>query len=130
MIQVYVITLINAKKRQEWIAGQLNRLGIPFEFIFGIDGRKLTVNELDECYDSARAKSFEGEMTPGEIGCALSHRLAYKIIVERKVERAIILEDDISLDENFNDILCFFSYLKPQNMVIKIDRFRWSGGGI
>ena len=41
-------------------------------------------------------------MTEGEIGCALSHFMVWKKIVESGQDRAIILEDDIEfLDDNF-----------------------------
>ena len=44
-------------------------------------------------------------LTHGAIGCALSHKNAYEYIINNNLDSALILEDDITIDNNFNNKL-------------------------
>jgi glycosyl transferase, family 25 len=39
------------------------------------------------------------EMTDGEIGCALSHKMMYEDVIKNNFRRVLILEDDVVIDE-------------------------------
>ena len=43
-----------------------------------------------------------GGMSGGEIACALSHALLYKKITDENIDNAIILEDDVTLSDDFS----------------------------
>ena len=94
--RVVVLTLPEAQQRQAMVKHLLAGVGLPFEFHFGRDCRQSNLNDLIEAgdYDPlARRRAGRPDLTPGEIGCALSHRA-----VQSKVqpgERVLILEDDI-----------------------------------
>jgi glycosyl transferase family 25 len=105
------------------MASQFKDHNIPFEFITGIDGRKLSKNEMDAYYDGKKAGQYENELTSGEIGCSLSHRLAYQTIVTRQINRSIILEDDAILTDNFFDLFKYFDSLPLNGYIIKLERF-------
>jgi GR25 family glycosyltransferase involved in LPS biosynthesis len=108
--------------RQENIKSQLNALDLSFEFFTGIDGRKLSNNELLEYYDSNKANKYSGrDLTRGEIGCALSHKYIYKKMIADNIQRAIVLEDDITIDQEFPLVVSRLEHLAINNYIIKMD---------
>jgi GR25 family glycosyltransferase involved in LPS biosynthesis len=44
-------------------------------------------------------------LTPGEVGCYLSHIKCYKYIIKKKYNRALILEDDALFSTNYNKMI-------------------------
>ncbi len=55
---------------------------------------------------SARANklNYYKKLTPGEIGCFLSHRKAWSVIFEQKLTFAIVLEDDVMFESSFKQL--------------------------
>ena len=137
-MKIYVITLEKAKERQERIRRQFSEKGIDFEFVFGIDGRLLSQQEKDSLYDEKKSVSFykwyrKGEMcglTLGEIGCTLSHQLVYQKILDNKLKNAIVLEDDVVIDDRFFEVVNLLNttFRKKQNYVIRLDNEILRGG--
>jgi GR25 family glycosyltransferase involved in LPS biosynthesis len=66
---------------------QLDDLGLPFRFFNAIDGSKMTATKFREAVGV--------KLTPGEIGCGLSHLAVIREIAEGEHEYAAILEDDV-----------------------------------
>ena len=66
---------------------------------------------------------FSGNaITNGEIGCALSHYKMWEKIIINKYENVLILEDDIDINNNFENILeNYYKQIKENN--IKYDLF-------
>ena len=103
MISSFYINLDKDTDRKEKMEAQLERLGFSYERILGIKGKD---GVSKEDYDESFSIKENGKpLTYGEIGCALSHRRAYEIIVERNLPVALILEDDAVLPESFNKII-------------------------
>jgi glycosyl transferase family 25 len=123
MMKIFVISLSDQKKRQDYIRSLFDTKGIPFEFLFGVDGRKLSQEEIDTFYDSKKARKYDGELSRGEIGCSLSHKLVYERMIKNKIERALVLEDDVNLKDDFFLILDFLEKIPVNNYVIKLDKF-------
>jgi glycosyl transferase family 25 len=122
-IKIFVITLLHSRKRQEAISMRLKSLGLQFEFIYGVDGKTLSESELEENYDDNKARKYlKRSMTRGEIGCAMSHRLIYKMMVCDNIQRAIILEDDSILKDEFPIVIGLLKHIKIDNYVIKLER--------
>jgi glycosyl transferase family 25 len=85
-IAVFVISLADAEQRRRVITDYLSRLGLPWSFF---DARR---------YDpSDQEVSQRADMTPGEIGCFLSHRALWNHIATSDLDYAVILEDDTVL---------------------------------
>ncbi|MDR1901244.1 MAG: glycosyltransferase family 25 protein [Treponema sp.] len=121
-MKVFVITLPDAKDRQENISSQLHSMDIPYEFIWGVNGKRMTPGEIAESYDSERAvKRLGRNLTPGEIGCALSHRLVYEKMIKANIERAIILEDDVIVDKDFIVVMNLLMNIRINNYIVKLD---------
>lgn len=85
------------------IAEQMQRHSLSFEFIDAIDGRcKLPMSAEGRIDRIKTMKAFGREMVDAEYACALSHMLAYEIIIERNLTGAVILEDDALLQDGFS----------------------------
>lgn len=66
--------------------------------VLGVDGKKLSAGE----YFSWIAKRSDKFMTPGEVGCALSHKKIYeKMMGVNDEDYHLILEDDVTIKEHF-----------------------------
>jgi len=93
-LPVFVISLPDSPRRPV-ISGRLGALGIDFTFIDGIHGHALSPDMIANVCDPERSLRRMGRLlTPNEIGCALSHREAYRQMIESGHEAAIIFEDD------------------------------------
>jgi glycosyl transferase family 25 len=107
---------------------QLENLQMPFEFVIGVDGRKLTETQLNLFFDEKKCNKYywrkQGKnrgMIRGEIGCALSHKLIYTKMIQENIQRAVILEDDVIISKDFFEIIDFLENLKINNYLIKLD---------
>ncbi|MHA6999505.1 glycosyltransferase family 25 protein [Aeromonas schubertii] len=105
MIPVFVISLTRSLERREMAHKQMSHLGIDYCFFDAVDGRNIT--EKDTCrVDLNEAVRFSGhELSPGEIGCALSHINVYEMMIDKGIERCVILEDDAYLHMHFKKIV-------------------------
>ena len=93
-MRIFVINLAKRKDRLEHMMRQLS----AFERVEAMDGavvRNPPVNRfLFWCSKGYGVK-------PGEIGCALSHRSVYDMMVRQGIDIACILEDDVCLCKDF-----------------------------
>ncbi len=105
MVPVFVISLKRSVDRRAMLTKQMKHLDIKFNFFEAVDGRSL--NDIDlRVVDFPLAKNFCGhDLSMAEVGCALSHIRLYEMIVAKKIERCIILEDDIHLHMHFKSIV-------------------------
>ncbi len=106
-IPTFVINLDRAEVRRRFMEAQLAMFPeLDVRFLKAVDGRALSAAELAAVYDDARAQRiWGGSLTPGEIGCALSHLAVCRQIVDQKLEAALVLEDDILISGFFSEIL-------------------------
>jgi len=104
-IPIFVISLPDSS-RFDPLKKRLIEFNIPFEKIEAIDGQAIDENELPKLYDERRAlKTIGRPMTRGEIGNALSHRKVWRIIIERNLAAALVLEEDAIIDRAFCSFL-------------------------
>jgi len=111
--KIYYINLDRRPDRDENIKKEIAKLNFdgPVERIPAVDGRELDIPNLSEKLITLEGKKDAMNkngglyyvMTPGAIGCALSHHnLATKIIEEMSDDQyVLILEDDVVLENNF-----------------------------
>ena len=100
MVGTLLINLPRHTRRYAAVTQQLAAAGILFERAPTVDGHELTTLEREQNV------TFWGRklMTPGMIGCFLSHRNCWKIVRERQ-DALMVLEDDVVLAPAFNDAL-------------------------
>ena len=92
--------LINLPKHEErfrTVKEQLEKAEVDFEKADAVDGRKLTVED-QEARVTALGRAL---MTPGMIGCFLSHKSCWERCVQLANGPIIVFEDDVILAENF-----------------------------
>jgi glycosyl transferase family 25 len=94
-IPVYVIHAQFMTERRASISEQLERLGVPFEFILENDPGSFD-ERMVATYLSPTVRIGMGARS-----CLLKHFAAYEKIVERRQEEALILEDDALLGPDF-----------------------------
>lgn len=95
---IYIITLKRATERQAQIAKDL--AGLRYAFFWGSDKLELDIPAMAAAheYDETKAKQlhrYGKSMSPGQIGCALSHKRIYKDMLQKGYQRVLILEDDV-----------------------------------
>lgn len=100
-MKIFVINLKKDEKKREKIKQELEKYNLDYELIEAIDGNKLSEKELELLVKDYK-KAY---LAKGEIGCALSHQLAYKKMQENKLHHALILEDDVEFDEKISSLL-------------------------
>lgn len=105
-IPIYVINMASSTERLADVTAQMERLNLTFERIEAVVGAELSQDEINKVYDAdANKKRHHRNLTPGEIGCYVSHRKAWQKIVEGDSEFALVLEDDIHINDNLT--ACF-----------------------
>lgn len=101
-IQSCIITLEKDVTRRSHAITEINKIHFPWSFINAIDGSKLTTT-LN--YDAKKGRRLLGfELTPGEIGCFLSHRLAWQCCVDTQIN-TLVLEDDFVFQPNIKEVI-------------------------
>jgi len=105
-MHIFVINLEKDIARRESIVGQLETLGLPYEIVPAVYGAALSAEERARHYDERKAKwRLSRILTPAEIGIALSHLKIYRLMIERGIEYAMILEDDVMLPSDLGKLL-------------------------
>lgn len=100
--RIFVITLPGSTDRQQAIAAQLEKSQLAFTWLDGVNGRALDAETVARVYSVERAVSEGGRpLSPGEIGCALSHQKIYELMLAEDIPLALVLEDDAALDADF-----------------------------
>src|SRR5947209_4640748 len=104
-MKAYVINLPRSTERRASMAEQLERTELDYEFVDGVSGRGLTPTERAELVDEAAVARYPRWLTPGQIGCALSHLRTYERILDSGTQdaAALILEDDVILPSNISE---------------------------
>ncbi len=89
-------------ERVRCLIKQLKSQNLFYETIEAVVGKDLTVEEIQESVSLRGCYARLGyRISPGAIGCGLSHRKVYETIVRNKIDWALILEEDVLLS-NFN----------------------------
>lgn len=121
--KIYVISLDRTPHRLKFVKDQLSKFGLKCSHFHAVDGKLCKVTDLttgkiasekqkDHSYliadSSGRYKNAQfvysyknQDLTPGECGCFLSHRAVWADIVRHGYKNAIIFEDDVVFEEDF-----------------------------
>ncbi|MCO6449733.1 MAG: glycosyltransferase family 25 protein [Caldilineales bacterium] len=98
---IWIVNLRYSSRRRMHMINQMERWGLSYEIIDAVDGRSLTAEQLSR-YDPDQAMAVSHrELSPGEIGCALTHIIMYQRLVEDDHDEVLILEDDVTLSDDF-----------------------------
>lgn len=97
---ILVINLDSSTDRLASVTRQLHDAGFTFERLPAVDGRLLPEAEVARlCPDNSG--HFYSPLTRGEVGCSLSHLRALRTMLERRIDRFVVFEDDFELQPGF-----------------------------
>ena len=111
-MNTFIINLRQNTTRKDNIISGIKKTNIDnYDFFEAVDGN--CDNELNK-YEFSIMENWHDPykdryITVGEIGCALSHYNIWEFIYKNNIQSALILEDDIVFDDNFNNM---FEYVK------------------
>lgn len=113
--KIFMINLLRRPERRRRMIKCFDELGLDVTILNAVDGRSLNESTLEKInfMPGFVDPYHKRPMTLGEIGCFLSHYNIWKIIVENKYERTLILEDDIRFEPFFR--------LKVLNLMYEIE---------
>ena len=117
--KIFVICLESEKDREQTISNHLTDLGLNFEILPAVDGRK--IKDLAEVgYSESVAVEILGRpMGKGEVGCYLSHLTIWKKMVEENISKTIVLESDALLtDESLKTLRALENYQPTPELVM------------
>lgn len=113
--KVFVINLDRSTDRLTRIAAKFDEINVPFERIDAFDGKTLSDAFIEQMSpERVVKKRYYRSLSKGEVACSLSHRKAWEKIVEEDLDFAIVLEDDVDLQDNFCQVLDLIAGL-PHN---------------
>ena len=96
--RIIVINLAASTERRKIMEQHLKELGLEGEFFSATDGRQMSEKDIAAIYDDEQASKTEwGKLTRGEIGCAISHRRVWQMLLDSGEAGFLVLEDDIVL---------------------------------
>ena len=97
--RAFVIHLERASGRRRSVEALVGALPIESEILPAVDGRALSAEEAGEAHVRVRyAPRYPFVLVRSEIGAFLSHRAAWRRIVDQNLDHAFVFEDDASVD--------------------------------
>jgi glycosyl transferase family 25 len=102
-LQVCVISLERSIARRQRVEDQLDKTSIQWQFINAVDGYALPSMPIS--YKQSKVKRLQGyELTPGEVGCFLSHIKVWELCLQNNIT-TLVFEDDFLIGENLESVI-------------------------
>lgn len=124
----FVIHLERAVQRRRQAENLAASLPLPAEILSAIDGLSLSAADRARFYRrTLHAPRHPFALSDAEIACFLSHRMAWRLIIDRGLDGALVAEDDVAISgRRFAAVLtAAMEVAKPADLV----RFpRWKRG--
>jgi glycosyl transferase family 25 len=96
-MHAYVINLARSRDRRAHITAQLRKTGIDYEIVTAVDGHALDLGDTSlidpGLFDHTQLRA-------GTAGAALSHQGVYKKIIADGLDKALVLEDDVTVPDD------------------------------
>lgn len=119
-MKVFVISLASSVARRASVSKKLGDKGIAFDFIDAVDGRVGDHPYLKN-YDPQRFMiNRRRHAAPGELGCYVSHLLAWEKSVELN-EPIVVLEDDFELTDQFKEGIAYLAQFTDKLAFVRLE---------
>lgn len=117
MLPIWVISLERSTERRTVMHTQLKALGLSHEFVPAVDGRRLEPPYRERLTAAARGQGHY-ELTPGELGCYLSHLNLWQRMCAEGFDAVVIMEDDVRLADDLPEVLARIEALdRPWDLI-------------
>ena len=103
-MRIIVINLDQDTDRRERVERRMHELGLRWERLAAVDGHRLEPHHED-LIDRAEQSARGLQISPGAMGCWLSHRQAQQMVAHGTDPMALILEDDIAIADDLPGVL-------------------------
>lgn len=106
-IKAFVIHLERAKSRRPQVDLLAQMLPIAVDVLPAVDGQNVSSAELASVFRKVKHRpSYPFRLSRNEIACFLSHRVAWRRILDEGLDAALIVEDDAAIaSEDFAEVL-------------------------
>lgn len=116
-----VINLDESHQRLERISARLTQLNMPFERVPAVYGASLSAAELETFYSHRlNTKNYRRQLSSAEIGCYMSHLKAWQTIVDRELPCALVIEDDLVIDDELSTFVQKLSHSTADWDIVKL----------
>lgn len=119
-MKIVVISLPSSQDRRAKVVEKLAGINIEFEFLDAVDGRKDEHPYLKNYNEKAFLVNRRRKAAPGELGCYISHLLAWEKCVELN-QPLVVLEDDFEVTDDFTDGLKFVEQFVDKVSFIRLE---------
>ncbi len=99
-MKILVINLERSTDRRNRMAQALSRLGLDFEVLRAVDGRRGEHRAVSRYDEAATLRRFGHRLNEGEVGCYASNYAAWQRAVDRATP-ILVMEDDLTLEPGF-----------------------------
>lgn len=114
-MKVFIINLKKDIERRKHIETLCAQYQLNYEFVDAVNGFELDAKVVQEITSVQESIKLIGrELSVGEIGCTLSHLKIYKHILSKKIDYALVLEDDAAFDQKLSLFLKSFQGLEKE----------------
>jgi glycosyl transferase family 25 len=120
-LPIFVINLDRSPARLDAFRDQMEKLGLTFERVAAIDGSDLSHEGYYRYFNDPNTLLSLGM---GQIGCFLSHRKAWSIMLERGLDWVFIGEDDIHVSDSFRRFFFGLNWAPHDASLIKAETHR------
>ncbi|XP_052593146.1 procollagen galactosyltransferase 2 isoform X3 [Peromyscus californicus insignis] len=103
--EIFMINLKRRKDRRDRMLRTLYEQEIEVKIVEAVDGKALNTSQLKawniEMLPGYRDPYSSRPLTRGEIGCFLSHFSVWKEVIDRALEKTLVIEDDVRFEHQF-----------------------------
>lgn len=103
-MKILVVSLSRVETRTRYIKAHLDSLEVDYELVDAVDYLNLTPIDFDLLSDQEAVRQ-NPYLNKGVIACSLSHVKIFRLIVERNIDKCLVIEDDAALPRNIKKLL-------------------------
>lgn len=97
-VEALIVHLEQAVGRRPQVAEIARSIPLPARVLPAVDGRRLDPSVRDKVvHPRLHAPAYPFRLLDTEIGCFLSHRLAWQSILDERLDAGLVVEDDVEV---------------------------------
>ena len=93
-MEILILTIRRNIDRLNFLVDRLKSLNLDYTIIEGIDGSSISDVDIQNINSDFYFEKYGIRMSKHEICCALGHRKVYQYMIDKSINKALILEDD------------------------------------